>query len=331
MTSPDPALDPIIARLYRMAGEHAPHYRRLALTQLAQIIDFDGALWGTGHLGSEGFHSVDVLGVDEDYPTALAQTRQINPIYGALKSQPGQAISMQQVFDDDGFYQSALYQSFFSRFGVERILGIMLPDENTGIFTLISLYRFERERPFSTQDGKLLTSMAFHMMNGASHAYFLHLRHTQYSQPTPNAPAENFQQAHAICDRHGIFFEVQPRFTALLQQYFPDKNNQCLPFSIDEAQSEQPLAAGQLQAQVEPLSDLYCISIWESRPIDCLSERERDVVNTIVHGLTFKEAAKRLGVAPSTVSNHLYNVYRKLNISSRTELAQLLNPYGEHN
>jgi transcriptional regulator, LuxR family len=52
------------------------------------------------------------------------------------------------------------------------------------------------------------------------------------------------------------------------------------------------------------------------------------VVATVVRGLSFKQAARLLGVAPSTVANHLYRVYRKLGINSRTELAQMAVPDG---
>ena len=36
--------------------------------------------------------------------------------------------------------------------------------------------------------------------------------------------------------------------------------------------------------------------------------------HAIAHGLSFKQAARRIGIAPSTVANHLYRVYRKLGV-----------------
>ncbi|MEH6348150.1 MAG: LuxR C-terminal-related transcriptional regulator, partial [Bermanella sp.] len=64
----------------------------------------------------------------------------------------------------------------------------------------------------------------------------------------------------------------------------------------------------------------------ETSPLDLLSAREQEVMQAITRGLSFKEAAREIGVAPSTVSNHLYKIYRKLNISSRSELALVVNP-----
>lgn len=312
-------IDHTISNIYRRAIGQTDFYRRHVLTEIARVIDFDGALWGTGHLESNHFHSVEVLGVDESYPLALAETRNINPIYDVFKANPGKAVNMQHVVEDESFYSSKLYLDFFARFGVERVMGVILSDETTGIFTLISLYRFERDHVFSEEDGDRLERLAFHMVRGASQAYFLHL-----SRP------RSLNHALAICDQHGVFYEAQPEFIRLLKTYVHESVDRRLPFSLDKTTEglTNIVAEGKLCFRHEKLGDLFCISLWERSPIDMLSEREQEVVNAVVHGLSFKEAAKKLNVAPSTVSNHLYKIYRKLNVSSRTELAELANPIG---
>jgi len=311
------AIEHTISNIYRRTAGQTDFYRRHVITEIARAIDFDGALWGTGHLGANNFHSVEVLGVDDSYPAALAETRDTNPIYEVFKANPGQAIDMKNVMDDASFYSSQLYQDFFARFGVERLMGVILSDETTGIFTLISLYRFEREHVFTEDDGRRLERLAFHMVRGASQAYFIHLSHQQ---------SEN--HALAICDQHGVFYEAQPEFIRLLNTYVNEPVVQRLPFSLVEtiAGEGTVVAEGKLRFRHERLGDLFCVSLWEQSPIDLLSDREKEVVNAIVHGLSFKEAAKKLKVAPSTVSNHLYKIYRKLNVSTRTELAEMANP-----
>lgn len=51
-----------------------------------------------------------------------------------------------------------------------------------------------------------------------------------------------------------------------------------------------------------------------------LTERERDIFPLIVEGLGNKQIAGKLCISPKTVGNHIYNMYRKLNINSRYEL-----------
>lgn len=53
-----------------------------------------------------------------------------------------------------------------------------------------------------------------------------------------------------------------------------------------------------------------------------LSETERRVAELVAGGLTNREAAARLSVTQKTVEFHLRNVFRKLGVRSRTELAR---------
>ncbi len=50
-----------------------------------------------------------------------------------------------------------------------------------------------------------------------------------------------------------------------------------------------------------------------------LSPREQDVLDELVEGLSNKEIGERLGIAVVTVSLHLRNIYRKLNVKGRTQ------------
>jgi len=71
-----------------------------------------------------------------------------------------------------------------------------------------------------------------------------------------------------------------------------------------------------LQVELKPFNDLVIVEIWPQGPLDTLSVREQEIVQTLAKGLTFKEAARELDLSPSTVSNHLYRIYQKLNIGS---------------
>jgi DNA-binding CsgD family transcriptional regulator len=55
-----------------------------------------------------------------------------------------------------------------------------------------------------------------------------------------------------------------------------------------------------------------------------LGERERAVAGLAVRGLETKEIAAILGISPATVRNQLHMIYRKLDVSNRTELAFVL-------
>jgi len=52
-----------------------------------------------------------------------------------------------------------------------------------------------------------------------------------------------------------------------------------------------------------------------------LSTREREVLQCAAMGLTYKQVAATLGIRPSTVKAHLMQIYRKLGVRGRGELA----------
>lgn len=56
-------------------------------------------------------------------------------------------------------------------------------------------------------------------------------------------------------------------------------------------------------------------------PISRITVRERDIVAGVVAGLSNKEIAQRCSVSEQTVKHHLSNIFDKLGVSTRLELA----------
>lgn len=57
---------------------------------------------------------------------------------------------------------------------------------------------------------------------------------------------------------------------------------------------------------------------WEA-----LTHTERRVIELVVEGLTNPQIGERLFVSRRTVSTHLYRIFKKLDVASRSELAAL--------
>lgn len=307
-------VDNFIANIYRSVQfRGAADFRRAALHSLGVLIPFDGALWGTGNLDTGVFHSVVTLGVREDYPQALERSQQENPLLPALTGHLGEAINMADVFPDDDFYNSRIYKKYFSRYNVERILSFVDLERRSNIYTLISLYRFDRELVYSEAERQLLERAGFHMINAAMQAFFVHIA---------AETGGNSEISAAICDSHGLFYQAMPEFLDLVEQHFPDWQGEALPFPLP-APGEMHTANG-LCVETTPFGDLFDVRIREQRPTDALSKRDREIVNGVCKGMTFKEIAREMNLAPSTVSNRLYRLYHKLGVTSRASLAKLV-------
>lgn len=61
--------------------------------------------------------------------------------------------------------------------------------------------------------------------------------------------------------------------------------------------------------------------VQEERPLDNLTDREKEVLTLLAQGLTNKDIAQTLILSVRTVEAHLRNIFGKLHVASRTEAA----------
>ena len=313
----DLKIDRYIARLYRSGLAIAPErYRAWALETLARVIPHDGALWGSGRAAQGRFHTRTVVGLPEEFPSQLEATHQINPLLPRIMANLENPVDMASVLSDAEYHRSEVYRRVFQPHGIERILSTGHLEPRSGLYSLVTLYRRNPDEQFTALEKQWQRRITYHLFNAASHVFFVHELHRSDRPPGSGA---------AVVDSTGLFHEVQPRFLDLLEAHYPDPNRkQALPFPLPEAGTSG--IVGALGVKCEAHGDLYLIHLWTAGPLDRLTVREREVVNAVAQGLSFKQAAKKIGVAPSTVANHLYRVYRKLGVYSRTELAGLVHP-----
>lgn len=318
MKTHDTAFDRFVAELYRSGLSVPPEgFRSWALHCLKGLIPFDMALWGSGSVRNWRFHTVTLIGLPEEFPRALEATRPVNPMIAKMTTSLDTPMSMEDVVPDAVFFRSEMYQRAFKPFGIGRVLSTAHVEPRSGLVSLLSLYRRSRRRPFLPAEKALHRRATFHLFQAASHAYFLHLMRTFIEEREAGGAA-------AVVDAQGALHEVQPRFLDLLEKLHPGRRLHTLPFSTPPPGKTATING--LCVKCEPVGDLFCVLLWEAGPLDRLTARERETVFAVTQGLSFKQAARKIGVAPSTVANHLYRIYRKLGVNSRSELAGLVYP-----
>lgn len=57
----------------------------------------------------------------------------------------------------------------------------------------------------------------------------------------------------------------------------------------------------------------------EAEGMEMLTTREKEILEHLSRGLTYKEIAAQLFLSPETVRKHVYHVYEKLHVSNRVE------------
>ncbi|MGJ8680303.1 helix-turn-helix transcriptional regulator [Paraglaciecola sp.] len=76
-----------------------------------------------------------------------------------------------------------------------------------------------------------------------------------------------------------------------------------------------------LQQKIDPEKSTPTIS---GTKLDSLTAKEQEIVKAVKAGYSNKEIAAQLNISPSTVKNHLYNIFKKLEVTNRIALLATL-------
>lgn len=98
--------------------------------------------------------------------------------------------------------------------------------------------------------------------------------------------------------------------------------------SEDLAELLESALAGRKPVSMEVAGYLLDIDeeIETGSGIERLTEKERQVVNLIARGYTYRETADALEISVKTLETHMSHVFKKLGIASRHELAAMVGP-----
>ena len=85
------------------------------------------------------------------------------------------------------------------------------------------------------------------------------------------------------------------------------------------ARGEQYLSPSLASAILEKRQAAAHLTEFEKSTIEALTEREREILDLLVQGLSNKRIATQLYLSVRTVEGHLANIYTRLGVHSRTE------------
>lgn len=278
----------LILTLYRGAGCQPPEdFKRWALAELAGVLRFDGAFWLTT-AGDGIVHDAFVQG----WPGREAEWRAGRPA-GETEA-----------------------PALLRHFGIRGVLRETREEAHTTLRETLSLYRTESDRRFCDGERQLLRLLLPHLVES-------YRRNLLASLQTPRCASAN-GGGFAICDGDGLLHRASDAFTELLLTEAPQWQGPRLPWAKTFATAgRRVLIKGErLIIAARRGEDLFHLHARPRTPLDGLSPAELRVARELAGGASYKSAAQRLGLSPSTINNHAVSLYRKLGVDGKAALAR---------
>lgn len=295
-------------------------FREWLLRELLQLIPASGAMWRRGRVVSEVTHSQTLVNLPHTSAALISRNRSQLAVFSAMSAEPGVAVALEDLVCDEVLRSEPVHRRVLEPLGIGRILGIRIEDRLTDLCTEITLVRRLDDAVFGSEAKYLLARAAPLMIAAATQSYFLNA-----ARPT----ARHWSRPTALVDGTGCVYHAQDSFVSLVKKHFPSWRGGQLPFPIPDESMRSEMTVARLSVFVEVDRDMAYVRVWERSPLEGLTGREREIADAIASGRSYKSVARDLEISPSTVSNHLQRIYTKLAVSSRDELASLVNSGGD--
>lgn len=312
------ALGQLLLRLYALARQPSVHsFQADAVECLAGALAFDSLLWGIGTRfeGHSHFHGAYAWNMPADAVALLNLTEGQNIVAQRCAAHPGVA----HVFDAQAMQASPETAQLAQYQGVRQVCIIATIEAATGLVGFVALGRGHDTPAFGTLERQWLELLMPHlntMLNLSRVAQIAQIRGARATRDS----------RMAVTDVKGILHVMEPGFDALLQEEWPAWRGPLLPAALIDgaAASGHRYSGKRLTAETDGVADQLLVTLTRKGPADRLTPQERAVALAYAEGLSHKEVAQRLGMAPATVRHHLREVYAKLGVGDKAALARLL-------
>jgi DNA-binding CsgD family transcriptional regulator len=296
-------------------------FQRGALELLQAALPFDSALWGVGNYQPSGIpqiYSVYLLNQPHEMLVSYERVKDRDQAFFQAIKSPGVTANV-AASDIAWTPESEPVKQHIERFGMWHTLTTLTRGPITELASAICLYRADPARPFSERERALQQALVPHLVSLYDRSRI------QFLAGLQRPGEEQKRRAAAVVDSHGTLHSASPSFLQLLLLEWPDWRGPAVPLALLGGDSKRGTAMfTRIVSQATAVNDLLLLNLREIAPCDRLSEREWDVASAFANGMTHKEVARRLGIAPGTVRNHLSVAYAKLGVSNKAELVHVV-------
>lgn len=295
-------------------------FQERALTCLGQVLTFESAWWGL--VSGRKIHTALRFNLPPGYRRGWEPISDHDPIADAALSQPFRTV----VFNQSDLAGHPVLNAFLASYDIRHVLCTVTQQPDLDLHAFLSIYR--ADPPFTEEERLIKEAAMPHLTRALARAWRAELEDALLR--TASAPRP---RAAAICDRAGLILSTDAGFAREMRREWRDWRGPRLPGALSAVLAAVGAQGARhkgraVEVELRPVSDLCLLRIGARDPLSDLTERERSVADRYAAGASYKAVARDLGLAPATVRHYLRNVYGKLHVSDKAELATLLSRAG---
>ena len=290
-----------------------------SVNELSGILGFDSAWYGWAEIREDGpvIHANATFNLPEDYFARWREMSAQDLLVAQFQEDPRQV----PTYDRGGRVHTDGMQHLADTFGLKKMATAMNLRPGRSASLWMSAYRGgELAQGWSEAECEFLQYAVDHVAASA-----------RLAQSRDGADPHEETRSILINEQGVVVLgldTMRARFGHIWSRQDGDRVPRCLAEFIDQP-GEHLLIDRGLVARCELLPEpdgvgLQKLSLRPMQKFDLLTRRERSVALILADGKSHKEAARALGVAPSTVRNQTRSIYEKLGIDNRAKLAALI-------
>jgi len=295
-------------------------FREYALDLVQTLIPFDSAVWGK-HIcnGNDLAASENFLyGLQTE---GLEAVRQLNTWLAAeLSVQPWITVNFDYSQPPRDLTEELLQP--FDTGCLKHCLCTTGYDPFSQSPHHVILGRNNPERPFTEEERQLKQYLMPHLETACDQNY------RQLPQNSNNNLLEKERrQSNALMNVQGVLLAAEPRFINLLNLEFTDWKSPLLPDPLLKSfleQNKDRYVGNNITLTASRRSSMWLVWARPKQPIDDFSTRTLKLAAYFAEGHNHKEIGQIMDISPATVRNHISIIYKKLQVSNKSQLAKLL-------
>ncbi len=314
------AFGALLLDLYRFARELSlGEFQERVLERLGAELPFDAAWWGMARVGRElELHSSYPYRVGAAFVQHWHRIRDHDILAAAVIARPSTTVA----FGSREIRSDAVFADFCHTFGIRQLLCTQLLHPTLNLATFLSLYRTS-PTPFSAVERQLKQLVTPHLWAAWTSNWIAQLA-------AAHAHSVSNHVVLAVADQQATLHAAEPRFSEIMHAEWPAWQGPELPLEVRDALRNGTTFSGtRIVTRLLPASGLYLVEVRERSRLERLTPREFAIAERFGKGKSYKEIAAALPLSPATVRAHLRTIYTKLEISDKTELANLLSAHSD--